>query len=142
MRGRRISKSKRPINTCANGGNMAHPYRLVAAFLLIFLFQARSGSAAEKFYISIPGPTLSYLPLYYGQEKGFFAQEGLDLQVLVVRGIVGVSSLMSGEIDVTCHAGSGFSAACAACQSKSFRSRAIARSTNWWSARRTSSRRT
>jgi ABC-type nitrate/sulfonate/bicarbonate transport system substrate-binding protein len=30
---------------------------------------------------------------------------------LVVRGIVGVSSLMSGEIDVTCHAGSGFSAA-------------------------------
>jgi uncharacterized membrane protein len=35
----------------------------------------------------------------------------LDLQILVVRGIVGVSSLMSGEIDVTCHAGSGFSAA-------------------------------
>jgi hypothetical protein len=32
-------------------------------------------------------------------------------RVLVVRGIVGVSSLMSGEIDVTCHAGSGFSAA-------------------------------
>ena len=68
-------------------------------------------TAAERFYISIPGPTLSYVPLYYGQERGFFAQEGLDLQVLVVRGIVGVSSLMSGEIDVTCHAGSGFSAA-------------------------------
>ena len=68
-------------------------------------------AAAERFYISIPGPTLSYVPLYYGQEKGFFAQEGLDLQILVVRGIVGVSSLMSGEIDVTCHAGSGFSAA-------------------------------
>ena len=67
--------------------------------------------AAERFYISIPGPTLSYVPLYYGQERGFFAQEGLDLQVLVVRGVVGVSSLMSGEIDVTCHAGSGFSAA-------------------------------
>src|SRR6185295_17902777 len=67
--------------------------------------------AAERFYISIPGPTLSYVPLYYGQEKGFFAQEGLDLQVLVVRGVVGISSLMSGEIDVTCHAGSGFSAA-------------------------------
>jgi NitT/TauT family transport system substrate-binding protein len=68
-------------------------------------------AAADRFFISIPGPTLSYVPLYYGQEKGFFTQEGLDLQVLVVRGIVGVSSLMSGEIDVTCHAGSGFSAA-------------------------------
>ena len=28
-----------------------------------------------------------------------------------MRGVIGVSSLMSGEIDVTCHAGSGFSAA-------------------------------
>jgi NitT/TauT family transport system substrate-binding protein len=77
----------------------------------MLFFPANDGTGAERFYISIPGPTLSYVPLYYGQEKGFFSQEGLDLQILVVRGIVGVSSLMSGEIDVTCHAGSGFSAA-------------------------------
>lgn len=85
--------------------------RLAAIGVLLWLAVGARSLAAERFYISIPGPTLSYVPLYYGQEKGFFAQEGLDLQVLVVRGIVGVSSLMSGEIDVTCHAGSGFSAA-------------------------------
>jgi ABC-type nitrate/sulfonate/bicarbonate transport system substrate-binding protein len=90
---------------------MGHRHRIVAAVLLGLLFNPHPILAAEKFFISIPGPTLSYVPLYYGQEKGFFAQEGLDIQVLVVRGIVGVSSLMSGEIDVTCHAGSGFSAA-------------------------------
>ena len=90
---------------------MGHLRRIVAAVLLALLFNPHPIPAAEKFFISIPGPTLSYVPLYYGQEKGFFAQEGLDLQVLVVRGIVGISSLMSGEIDVTCHAGSGFSAA-------------------------------
>jgi NitT/TauT family transport system substrate-binding protein len=90
---------------------MGHLHRIVAAVLLVLLFNPYPILAAEKFFISIPGPTLSYVPLYYGQEKGFFAQEGLDLQVLVVRGIVGISSLMSGEIDVTCHAGSGFSAA-------------------------------
>src|SRR5580765_8119290 len=83
----------------------------VAAVAIFFSSLAGAATAAERFYISIPGPTLSYTPLYYGQEKGFFAQEGLDLQVLVVRGVIGVSSLMSGEIDVTCHAGSGFSAA-------------------------------
>ncbi|MBI4526765.1 MAG: ABC transporter substrate-binding protein [Deltaproteobacteria bacterium] len=66
---------------------------------------------AERFYVSIPGPSLSYAHLFYGQEKGFFAEEGLDLQVLVVRGQVGISSLMSGEIDATCHVGSGFVAA-------------------------------
>jgi len=85
---------------------------LIVKLLLVFLAAGdRPALAAERFYISIPGPTLSYVPLYYGQEQGFFAREGLDLQVLVVRGVVGISSLMSGEIDVTCHAGSGFSAA-------------------------------
>ncbi|MGH7767937.1 MAG: ABC transporter substrate-binding protein [Candidatus Binatia bacterium] len=81
------------------------------ALTALFFFCARDGTAAEKFYISIPGPTLSYTHLYYGQEKGFFVEQGLDLQVLVVRGIIGISSLMSGEIDATCHAGSGFAAA-------------------------------
>ncbi len=86
--------------------------RLLAHVLwVLILLSAGPGIAAERFNISIAGPTLSYVPLYYAQEKGFFAQEGLDLQVLVVRGVIGVSSLMSGEIDVTCHAGSGFSAA-------------------------------
>jgi ABC-type nitrate/sulfonate/bicarbonate transport system substrate-binding protein len=90
---------------------MALSRRLIVVTILMLFFPANDGTGAERFYISIPGPTLSYVPLYYGQEKGFFSQEGLDLQILVVRGIVGVSSLMSGEIDVTCHAGSGFSAA-------------------------------
>jgi NitT/TauT family transport system substrate-binding protein len=90
---------------------MTQSRRLAAILVLVLLMVGARVFAAARFYISIPGPTLSYVPLYYGQEKGFFAQEGLDLQVLVVRGIVGVSSLMSGEIDVTCHAGSGFSAA-------------------------------
>jgi ABC-type nitrate/sulfonate/bicarbonate transport system substrate-binding protein len=78
---------------------------------ILILLGAGPGITAERFYISIVGPTLSYVPLYYAQEKGFFAQEGFDLQVLIVRGVIGVSSLMSGEIDVTCHAGSGLSAA-------------------------------
>ncbi|MDP2604988.1 MAG: ABC transporter substrate-binding protein [Deltaproteobacteria bacterium] len=88
-------------------GRRLLPYVLGTLILLV----AVPGIAAERFYVSIVGPTLSYVPLYYAQEKGFFAQEGFDLQVLIVRGVIGVSSLMSGEIDVTCHAGSGLSAA-------------------------------
>lgn len=52
---------------------MGHRHRIVAAVLLALLFSAHPILAAEKFFISIPGPTLSYVPLYYGQEKGFFA---------------------------------------------------------------------
>lgn len=93
-------------------GSSRSGVRLLCCLLLLSIAVATTkGETAERFFISIPGPTLSYVPLYYAQEKGFFAQEGLDLHVLVVRGIIGVSSLMAGEIDVTCHAGSGFSAA-------------------------------
>jgi ABC-type nitrate/sulfonate/bicarbonate transport system substrate-binding protein len=109
---------------------MAQTRRLIAAAILQLFCLYGYGVAADKFFISIPGPTLSYVPLYYGQEKGFFAQEGLELQVLVVRGVVGVSSLMSGEIDVTCHAGSGFSAALRGVPVKLFPSRATGRSTS------------
>jgi ABC-type nitrate/sulfonate/bicarbonate transport system substrate-binding protein len=91
--------SRRPLNS------------FIFAFFAMVLSLGSDGVAAERFYLSIPGPTLSYTHLYYGQEKGFFAQEGLDLQVLVVRGVIGVSSLMAGEIDITCHAGSGLAAA-------------------------------
>ena len=91
---------------------MSHYTHYVTILVLTLVLLLHSNvRAAEPFYVSIPGPTLSYTHLYYGQEKGIFAQEGLDLQVLVVRGVIGVSSLMSNEIDATCHAGSGFAAA-------------------------------
>jgi len=71
-------------------------YWTVGLLIALALSVSHNALAAERFYISIPGPTLSYAHLYYGQERGFFSQEGLDLQVLVVRGVIGLSSLMSG----------------------------------------------
>src|SRR5262250_3341186 len=101
------------------GGNMHFRQQAICLTFLIFpLLLSNPGVAADRFYISIPGPTLSYAHLYYGQEKGFFAQEQLDLHVLVVRGVIGVSSLMSGEIDVTCQQAAVWPLRSAACPSK------------------------
>jgi ABC-type nitrate/sulfonate/bicarbonate transport system substrate-binding protein len=81
-----------------------------AAIVLILL--AQNGIAAEKFVIMTAGLSIRHTPLYYGQENGFFKDEGLELQMLVVRaGQVGVASLMSGEVDVITHAGTGLAAA-------------------------------
>src|SRR2546429_9455883 len=109
---------------------MRNRQRIFAATLFTLIFLADYVGATERFYISIPGPTLSYVPLYYGQDKGFFAQEGLDLQVLVVRGIVGVSSLMSGKSTSPVMRGAVSRPLCAACRSKLFPSPAIGRSTS------------
>ena len=81
-------------------------------FVWMFIFLAKYGSAAEKFVIMTAGISIRHTPLYYGQENGFFRDEGLELQVLVVRaGQVGVASLISGEVDVITHAGTGLAAA-------------------------------
>ena len=68
--------------------------------------------AAEKFLIMTAGLSIRHTPLYYGQENGFFRDEGLELQSLVVRaGQVGIASLMSGEVDAITNAGTGLAAA-------------------------------
>jgi NitT/TauT family transport system substrate-binding protein len=104
-----LAASPQNMETARSGRKVVSAILCLSLFYALFTGAGRA-EAAERFFISIPGPTLSYVPLYYAQEKGFFASENLDVHVLVVRGIIGVSSLLSGEIDLTCHAGSGFSA--------------------------------
>jgi ABC-type nitrate/sulfonate/bicarbonate transport system substrate-binding protein len=73
---------------------------------------ADPGLAAEKVIVATPGLSIRYTPLYYGQEFGFFRDEGLDVQVIVVRaGQVGIASLLSGEVDAITHAGTALAAA-------------------------------
>src|SRR2546426_4514823 len=77
-----------------------------------FIFLAQNGIGAEKFVIMTAGFSTRHTPLYYGQENGFFKDEGLELQMLVIRaGQVGVASLMSGEVDAITNAGTGLAAA-------------------------------
>ena len=111
---------------------MGHRHRIALTVLLALLFIAGMRScAADQFFISIPGPTLSYVPLYYGQEKGFFAQEGLDLQVLGrARHRRRQQSDVRRDRRHLPRRQRFFRGACAACRSKSFRSRAIGRSTS------------
>ncbi len=82
---------------------------ILSAILSVF---AQRGHAAEKFVIMTAGLSVRHTPLYYGQENGFFRDQGLELQSLVVRaGQVGIASLMSGEVDAITNAGTGLAAA-------------------------------
>ena len=88
--------------------------KTIVAFVVtgIFTVVAEAAFAAEKFVIMTAGLSIRHTPLYYGQENGFFREEGLELQSLVVRaGQVGIASLMSGEVDAITHAGTALAAA-------------------------------
>ena len=91
-----------------NAGN-----RVIASILVcVFFLLTKNGAAAERLVIMTAGLSIRHTPLYYGQENGFFRDEGLELQALVVRaGQVGIASLMSGEVDAITNAGTGLAAA-------------------------------
>jgi NitT/TauT family transport system substrate-binding protein len=85
---------------------------LAAIFISVLMVPTQDGIAAEKFVIMTAGLSIRHTPLYYGEEHGFFREEGLELQPVVVRaGQVGIASLMSGEVDAITHAGTALAAA-------------------------------
>ena len=68
--------------------------------LLVTLCSQRSPAQDKpKIYVGPSSKTLGYSPLWVGWKKGFFEQQGLDVQVVVLRGIpMVVQALAAGSI--------------------------------------------
>jgi len=102
-----------PVSATRQSRALKWKQAFVALFTLALMsVTISSGIAAEKLIIMTAGLSIRHTPLYYGQENGFFRDEGIELQALVVRaGQVGIASLMSGEVDAITNAGTGLAAA-------------------------------
>jgi NitT/TauT family transport system substrate-binding protein len=53
----------------------------------------------QKIRVTVPTPSMMFYPLYYGQEKGFFPKEGMDVEVIVTNGDgPDVDAVISGSV--------------------------------------------
>jgi len=77
---------------------------LVAAFL-------DAGAEAEKIRTSVPGLNLNYLSIFSADARGFFRDEGLENETIVIGGPAGIAALISGDVDYSGAGGSGLRAA-------------------------------
>lgn len=84
---------------------------LIAISLVIGLTAFPPKTKAEIFRVALSTKDFGYLPLFVGMRAGYFAQEGLEIQWIVVNSSVVVSALLAGEIDVAGIAGSSMRAA-------------------------------
>jgi NitT/TauT family transport system substrate-binding protein len=50
---------------------------------------------AEKIKITVPSPSTTFAPLYHARAAGYFADEGLDVEVVVVPGAGSVQALFA-----------------------------------------------
>ncbi len=66
---------------------------------------------AEKIRTAIPQANLNYLSIYVAEAGGFFRDEGLENETVVISGPLATAALLSGDVDFSGGGGSGMRAA-------------------------------
>ena len=80
--------------------------------ILIILIGVSSASAQlKKVRFSTTGISISELPFKVAQLKGFWREESLDVETILIRGAVGMQALLGGSVDYTSASGSTIAAA-------------------------------
>jgi len=94
-------------------GSNAPPMKTIrAAILVIVVLALVAGAArAEKIRTAIPQANLNYLSIFIADAKGFFRDEGLDNETVVISGPLSIAALLSGDVDYSGAGGSGMRAA-------------------------------
>jgi len=82
----------------------------VAALLFLLLAlpdnsNAQQGKPLEKVRLTVPAKSLTFIPYYFGKSQGFFAREGIDLEIIVMRPPLGVTALAAGDLDYSAAGG-------------------------------------
>src|SRR6185295_8195778 len=92
-------------------------HRMIKVFccLSLYLFLATSSLApqarAEKIRSAVPGLNLNYLSIFAAEARGFFKDENLENETIVIGGPAGIAALVSGGVDFSGAGGSGLRAA-------------------------------
>lgn len=83
----------------------------VGAIAAIFLMAATSiASAADKLSMTIPLISISFGPYIVAMAKGYYAQEGLDVQRVNAQGSVATAALLSGSANISTSSSAALSA--------------------------------
>jgi len=81
------------------------------ASTLVICLCAAPRSRAEKIRTAIPQANLNYLSIYVADARGFFRDEGLENETVVISGPLSIAALLSGDVDYSGAGGSGMRAA-------------------------------
>ena len=78
--------------------------------LLLPLESAHGAAAPTKVTIHVPSKSLSIMPYYFGKDKGFFAAEQIEPQLVMMSPPVAIAALVAGELDFSSTTGAATSA--------------------------------
>lgn len=84
------------------------PIRDPVIFFLTCLFALalpRPSLALEKITLAVPVVAIQYAPIYLGVKEGIFAEEGLAVEIQVMRTDLAMTALNTGNLDYIAHGG-------------------------------------
>jgi NitT/TauT family transport system substrate-binding protein len=83
----------------------------VAALVCLIMF-ASSFAQVEARTVNVAVPTLSMVVIAFtaAKERGYYNEEGLDVNLVVMRDTLGISALIGGNADFASMSGAGFTA--------------------------------
>ncbi|HEY2988779.1 MAG TPA: ABC transporter substrate-binding protein [Candidatus Binatia bacterium] len=90
---------------------IAHRLGWYLALVWIAFNPALSFSAASKLLVSAPSKSLTWFPAALAKEKGFFKDEGLDIDFVIMNPRLALQAVISGDVAYTTALGSTIRAA-------------------------------
>lgn len=93
--------------------NMIAKLRLALVLMgVVCLFDAviYAASAPTKVTIHVPSKSLSIMPYYFGKDKGFFAAEQVEPQLVIMAPPTAIAAMIAGELDFSSTTGAATSA--------------------------------
>jgi ABC-type nitrate/sulfonate/bicarbonate transport system substrate-binding protein len=78
--------------------------------LALALDSAYGASAPTKVTIHVPSKSLSIMPYYFGKDKGFFAVEQIEPQLVMMSPPTAIAAIVAGELDFSSTTGAATSA--------------------------------
>lgn len=89
-----------------------HARGLARVLLVVFAVALSARTLrAEVIRTAIPQANLNYLSVFVAEARGFFREEGLDNETVVISGPLSIAALLSGDVDYSGAGGSGMRAA-------------------------------
>jgi ABC-type nitrate/sulfonate/bicarbonate transport system substrate-binding protein len=85
--------------------------RMIVIMIVGVILSFSGIGRAEKIRTAIPQANLNYLSIFVADARGFFRDQGLDNETLVISGPLSIAALLSGDVDYSGAGGSGMRAA-------------------------------
>ena len=85
--------------------------RFLFVILVLSALIVGRAPAQENVRVAYPSQSASVIMLMIAAKEGYFKEEGLNVEMLSIRGEIAIRTALAGEIDFFTNAGSGLAAA-------------------------------